>query len=603
MYSKIIKNRLKERKLSHTSFTLIEMIIVLAIIIGIVAILIAVLKPSKMLQGLRDTQRIADLKKIVDSITYYETENYGLLSFYGTPTLVYISLPDTDASCSSWLNQLPTLPIGYGYRCSATPTNIDGTGWIPINFSASSLVNLQKLPIDPINKPPYYYTYVVGGSYELTALMERDTNKGPDSIAGKDGGTENFVYEVGTNKNITPFPVKARGEPLQGLVGWWTFDEGNGTTAYDYSGNNNNGTIYYGKDEKVISHCDDLNNFSSNMVLATSSFLCIYSCMWNGYSVSASSSLASANTDYYIKYDEPGTWDFSSYSWFNITYRFNYASSSFNYARVYICDNNNNCGYFNLKGFAANTDYGSWPWCCDNIYYTLGSYDGNNGSNPNLSSVDYIKIVANPNTDLSNLNIKIDRIRLYKTATGPTWQDGKINKTLYFNSRDAYVTVPATSSFDITDALTISAWVKMDWYGFLTSAEHIVYRGYGICYRENYQLTTEFKYGQIYFCISDGTKEECAGGNYLYDSYNKYPPDWVHFVGVTSKSLGKVLLYKNGVLVASTTRTIDNISTNSSYKIWIASGCRNYPGLIDDVRIYNRALSADEIKALYDATK
>jgi hypothetical protein len=73
--------------------------------------------------------------------------------------------------------------------------------------------------------------------------MERDSNRGPDSIAGKDGGTENFVYEVGTNKNITPFPVKARGEPLQGLVGWWTFDEGNGTTAYDSSGFGNNGTL------------------------------------------------------------------------------------------------------------------------------------------------------------------------------------------------------------------------------------------------------------------------------------------------------------------------------------------------------------------------
>jgi prepilin-type N-terminal cleavage/methylation domain-containing protein len=28
-----------------------------------------------------------------------------------------------------------------------------------------------------------------------------------------------------------------------------------------------------------------------------------------------------------------------------------------------------------------------------------------------------------------------------------------------------------------------------------------------------------------------------------------------------------------------------------------------FKGLIDEVRIYNRALSADEIKALYDATK
>jgi len=29
-----------------------------------------------------------------------------------------------------------------------------------------------------------------------------------------------------------------------GLVGYWSFDEGGGTVAYDYSGNNNNGTVY-----------------------------------------------------------------------------------------------------------------------------------------------------------------------------------------------------------------------------------------------------------------------------------------------------------------------------------------------------------------------
>jgi len=30
---------------------------------------------------------------------------------------------------------------------------------------------------------------------------------------------------------------------VPGLVGYWTFDEGSGTTASDYSGNDNHGTI------------------------------------------------------------------------------------------------------------------------------------------------------------------------------------------------------------------------------------------------------------------------------------------------------------------------------------------------------------------------
>jgi len=36
----------------------------------------------------------------------------------------------------------------------------------------------------------------------------------------------------------------AIGAPTNGLVGWWTFDEGTGSTTYDSSGNNNNGTWY-----------------------------------------------------------------------------------------------------------------------------------------------------------------------------------------------------------------------------------------------------------------------------------------------------------------------------------------------------------------------
>jgi hypothetical protein len=70
------------------------------------------------------------------------------------------------------------------------------------------------LPIDPINKPPYYYTFVVGGSYEVTAALEVDSNKGPDAVGGKDGGDHNFVYEAGTNKKLTPHQFK----PEQNLI-------------------------------------------------------------------------------------------------------------------------------------------------------------------------------------------------------------------------------------------------------------------------------------------------------------------------------------------------------------------------------------------------
>ncbi|MCS7201154.1 MAG: hypothetical protein NZ822_03350, partial [Patescibacteria group bacterium] len=66
---------------------------------------------------------------------------------------------------------------GWSYRCSATPTAMNGQGWLPIPFSSNPLINLDRLPIDPINKPPYYYTFVFTTTpsrqgYELTAFKE-----------------------------------------------------------------------------------------------------------------------------------------------------------------------------------------------------------------------------------------------------------------------------------------------------------------------------------------------------------------------------------------------------------------------------------------------
>jgi len=56
-------------------------------------------------------------------------------------------------------------------------------------------------------------------------------------------------------------------------------------------------------------------------------------------------------------------------------------------------------------------------------------------------------------------------------------------------------------------------------------------------------------------------------------------------------------------------QTADNFSLSSigavddSYNLVFGGDGSNLAGLIDDVRIYDRALSASEISALYNATK
>jgi prepilin-type N-terminal cleavage/methylation domain-containing protein len=213
------------------SFTLIELLIVLAIIAILVTVLILTINPGAIFSRARDTKRINDLKnieKIMDAI--YATEYTFNELNYASSNVVYISLPDSSSTCGSWLSGLPSLPSGWSYHCSATPTNIDGTGWIPIPFSNFPILNISQLPIDPINKPPYYYSFVVGGSYKVTAKPEENYSPAID-----DGGIEPLLYEVGTNKKLSTFQ--------SGLVGYWSLDEGTGTIAYDLSGYGNDGTL------------------------------------------------------------------------------------------------------------------------------------------------------------------------------------------------------------------------------------------------------------------------------------------------------------------------------------------------------------------------
>ena len=195
----------------YKGFTILEMVIVLAIIAGLTGILIYYLKPTEIFKKARDTRRIADLNSldyIINSLIY-EDPSINL----GATNTVYLSLPMDIATtnCKAQYTQLPDLPSGWSYYCvpRASTTNIDGTGWIPINFSAYKVVNIQKLPTDPLNTPSYFYTYVAGGGYEITAALEN--TEANYNITSQDGGDNDYIYEIGSDKTLTPLAVQVRG--------------------------------------------------------------------------------------------------------------------------------------------------------------------------------------------------------------------------------------------------------------------------------------------------------------------------------------------------------------------------------------------------------
>ena len=224
----------------RNSFTLIELLIVIAILAVLATAVVLILNPAQLVKAGRDSKRLSDLAALNNALAYILVDNSN--AFMGTSTVVYVSIADTDSTCSNL--GLPTLPSGYSYNCVTTSTlkNTDGTGWVPVNFTNFSASSpLAVLPTDPVNTTTSgnYYTYTPGGSWHLATSMEATKNKlgGGSDKTSKDRGKYTSLYEIGSDLTLLPIEY---GDTS--LVGYWDFEEGSGSTAYDISGSGNNGT-------------------------------------------------------------------------------------------------------------------------------------------------------------------------------------------------------------------------------------------------------------------------------------------------------------------------------------------------------------------------
>ena len=168
---------------SRKAFTLIELLVVIAIIAILAVVVILTLNPAALLQQSRDSSRVSDMATLNSALSLYSTDQNGSASFnMGSSSVVYVSIPDPMATTTAGdqcqgLN-LITLPAEYTYHCAASSTyrGVNGTGWIPVNFSnISSGAPIGNLPIDPTNTSSsrLYYTYETNGTqFETTAAME-----------------------------------------------------------------------------------------------------------------------------------------------------------------------------------------------------------------------------------------------------------------------------------------------------------------------------------------------------------------------------------------------------------------------------------------------
>ena len=170
----------------------------------------------------------------------------------------------------------------------------------------------------------------------------------------------------------------------------------------------------------------------------------------------------------------------------------------------------------------------------------------------------------------------------------PSWSDeGKFGKSLNFDGSD-YAEI-SDLTFNPTD-VTISAWIKTS---TTMSDNDIVSRGSG----GGIPYTLRIVNDKLRFIISDGTNSP-----YVDSTTSSNTGNWIHVVGVRNTAQDKLYIFFNGKLENSATDTTTG-STASSTDSDIGqrvSGGNRYTGLLDELKIYNQALTPSQINLLYN---
>ena len=195
---------------------------------------------------------------------------------------------------------------------------------------------------------------------------------------------------------------------------------------------------------------------------------------------------------------------------------------------------------------------------------------------------------------------------------GAAYAPGMVGQAFSLDGMDEYVLVPDSDNLDITGDITIDAWIKR---AIGAGAPRIVTKyesdpaGGGLSHAF-LLLSSDAASARIRFAVyqvKDGSISRAI------DTDTGVVPTgvWTHVAGTFDLATQALKIYVNGVEVPATltppSTTITSIYPSTSPlrigAIRLESGIVGdfFSGLIDEVEIFDRALSASEIKAIHDA--
>lgn len=416
-----------------------------------------------------------------------------------------------------------------------------------------------------------------------------------------------------------------------GLVGYWTMDEGVGTTTLDKSGNNNlvtfgsglsapswntgkygNGLNFDGVDDymsaDVLSQISDEFTASvwiyptrlepqaetyGNTIFATSSSYGLWLLHNNG-AIRIYAFSSDAGNHYYQTTATPITLN----NWFHIVV----TAKRNGEGKIFVNGNF-------LEYFTAEDDIG--------LSGVLGMGDLRLGRR--LTHEGLLDEVRIYNRALSPTEVK----QLYEYAPGPvahytfdsgdnttlndisgnsnngTWAGssserytlGKYGKAGSFNGSDDYVNL-GTDPFSSIKSITVSTWFK---YDSLDRWKAIASKDNNVSGNRGWMLMPASTAGNpLKFHVIDNENHEVSVGN-----WNTVIGEWHHVAGVFDGETKKLSIYIDGILNQTTiASTVTELNSNNGLAVkighWYVSN-QYFPGKIDDFKIYNYARTQKQI--------
>jgi hypothetical protein len=419
--------------------------------------------------------------------------------------------------------------------------------------------------------------------------------------------------------------------PTGELIGYWSFDEGSGSIAYDSSVNGNDGTVndadwVDGKIDKAL----DFNGVNSWVEIPSSNSLTGVGQLtlqaWiKADSLSASNQvkgivgkttgspqigdeyglqLAAGRIRFYVSNEtenlfmrdtaeliSTGQWYFVAGTWDGIDY------SIYVNGQV-VASGTSSSGNSSLTNTPVEIGrIGSYSWT-----YFDGRIDEvkmyNYSRSPGEIKADYDSVVGLAgywSFDEGSGSIAYDSSGNGNTGTlmnGPQWVEGVRGTALEFDGTNDYVRIPHSSSLDISgNEITVEYCIKLKngWYAGYSSVDQIIYDK-----------------GDAYTaCMSAGSGALRFNIPYLppYPETNKnswVANTWYHIANVFDGN--EIKIYVNGVL--DKTETVVGSVSRSTINLAIGSHCYGgknfFEGAVDEFAIYDYARTAAEIENDYN---